>query len=113
MPIQEAGGAARFYQGQPATTSAALFTNTSQELKAVIREIVLAQNSTAATTIAIQAGAGASATTGSIIPTATSLAASTITIESLNVVLNPGDQIWGVQSQATGITVTISGEYVA
>lgn len=113
MPIQEAGGAARFYLGQPATTSAALFTNSQTELKAVIREIVLAQNSTAATTLSLQAGPNNSAATGIIVPTAFSMAASANTVLSVNVVLNPGDQIWGIQSQATGITVCISGEYVA
>jgi hypothetical protein len=112
VPIIEAGGAARLYLGQPTTTSAQLFQNTQTQLKAVIREIVLANNSTATGTISLQAGPNNSAVTGIIIPTAYQLAAASTTAISLNVVLNPNDTIWGIQSVATGITVCISGEYV-
>lgn len=113
MPIQEAGGAVRLYQGQPTTTSALLFTNNQNELKAVIREILLAQNATTGTTISLQAGANNSAATGNIVPTNFNVLGAGQAILSMNVVLNPGDTIWGLQQIATGITVTISGEYVA
>jgi hypothetical protein len=111
VPIQEAGQAVRLYQGQPGTASSVLYTSTDN-VRIVIREIILANNATAATTVAIQAGANGSAATGSVIPTATSVAASATTIQSVNVVLNLGDTIQGIQSVATAITVTINGEYV-
>lgn len=111
VPIQQAGGAFRIYQGQPGTASSVLYTHNDTRI-AIIREIILANNATAGTTISIQAGANGSAAAGAIVPLATTVAASAQSVLSVNVVLQNGDTINGVQSVATAITATISGEYV-
>jgi hypothetical protein len=113
VPIQEAGGAARFYMGQPTTTQALLFTNSQTELKAVIREIYLSNNASAQGTIQIEAGPNNSANTGNILPVAFPMLGAATSVISCNIVLNPNDTIWGIQSNATGFTVVISGEYLA
>lgn len=107
--IAEAGQAVRLYQGQPGTANSVLYTSTDQ-VRIIVRSIVVAA-AAAAGTLTLGAGANGSGATGYIIGGNT-FAITTTTVLTPDVVLNNGDTIQGLQSNATALTVTIMGEYV-
>lgn len=94
----------RAYQGQPGVATAVLATVPAAKLW-IIKEIILDNTDAAAQTVTL----GISGTTAAKrITSAKSVPANDLVILATNTPLNAAETIDGLQSLATGITVTIS-----